>query len=191
MMSAPTRPVVHPTKPITVNWSELAEDRVGVMLHYDASSSDASSVAWFTDPRCKYGYNWLVLDSGNIIPLAPWNKRAPHAGTCRSSDERLKYRGANSAFYGISLAATAGDKATVEAKRSIAILCLHCFRIEGWPITEVWRIVSHRTEAIYGPEHPKAGERGRKNDPEGPDLAHPVLNTNEIRGMVAARQIAA
>jgi N-acetyl-anhydromuramyl-L-alanine amidase AmpD len=162
------------------------------MLHYDASSSDAGAVQWLRhDPRAKVSYNWLVLDSGNIIEIAPHDKRAWHAGCCRSDDARLKYQDANSAFYGISLAATVGDVATREAKRSIADLCITLFGNEGWAFTEVWRIVSHRTQAVYCSGHAKAGRRGRKNDPEGPDLAHPVLNTNEIRGMLAARLVAA
>lgn len=159
------------------------------MLHYDASSSDVSSVIWFTDPACKVSYNWLVMDTGNVIPIAPDDARAWHAGCCKTDDPRLPYKDANSAFYGIALAATAGDTATREAKRSLAALCLHCFAIEGWDVTEVWRIVSHRSQAVYCPGHAKAGQRGRKNDPEGPDPARPVLSTNEIRGMVAARRL--
>lgn len=179
------------SKPFRENWGKLTEARIGVMLHYDASVSDASAVTWFTDPACHVSYNFLVLDTGNIIPIAPQDTRAWHAGCCKSDDPRLPYRDANSAFFGISLAATVGDAATKEAKRSIALLCLHCFQMEGWPVTAVWRIVSHRSQAVYCKGHPKAGEYGRKSDPEGPNRAHPVLSTNEIRGMVAARQIAA
>ena len=183
--------MTHPARPFTPSWGKLKEPRVGVMLHYDASASDASAIIWFTDPLCRVSYNWLVMDSGNVIPIAPQDARAWHAGYCKSDDPRLAYRDANSAFYGLALAATTGDVATREAKRSIAMMCLHCFALEGWPITDVWRIVSHRQHAVYEPGHPKAGQYGRKSDPEGPDLARPVMNTNEIRGMVAARQIAA
>lgn len=179
--------MTHPKILVTHNWNELKEKRIGVMLHYDASVSDASAIAWLaTDPRCKVSYNWIVMDSGNIIPLAPTDKRAWHAGFCRSDDPRLKYRDANSAFYGISLAATIGDVATREAKLSIAALCLTLFSVHKWPLTEIWRIVSHGSQAVYGPHDPKAGERGRKSDPEGSDKAHPVMSTNEIRGLVAS-----
>lgn len=174
--------MTHPSKPFTPNWNELTEPRVGIMLHYDASATDESAIAWFTDPRCRVSYNFMVMDSGNIIPIAPLDKRAWHAGVCRSPDPRLRYRDANSALYGISIAATAGDVATVEAKRSVVALCLNLFSDHGWPIGAAWRIVSHRQHAW---------PRGRKNDPEGSNLARPVMNTNEIRGMVAARQIAA
>lgn len=186
--------MTHPRKPLTVAWDErIREPRVGIMLHYDASSSDASAVAWFTDPRCRASYNYLVLDSGNIIPIAPLHARAWHAGVCRTDDPvRLPYRDANSAFYGVAIAATTGEMATKDAKRSVAMICATLMRLEQWPTEHVWRITSHRAQAVYptrlpdGRPHPKAGERGRKSDPEGPSLARPVMNTNEIRGLVAS-----
>jgi N-acetyl-anhydromuramyl-L-alanine amidase AmpD len=170
--------VTHPEAILGKNWNEkLREPRIGVMLHYDASVSDAGSVAWLAGPDVKVSYNYIVLDTGNIIPIAPETARAWHAGICRSDDPRLRYSDANSAFYGVSIAATTGDVATLEAKRSVAALCRRFFANHGWSLAETWRIVSHRTQAW---------PRGRKNDPEGSDLAHPVMNTNEIRGLVAA-----
>lgn len=176
--------MTHPAEIKAKSWNDiLRETRIGVMLHYDASATDKSSVEWLASAAIKVSYNWIVLDSGNIIPIAPETARAWHAGVCRSPDPRLVYRDANSAFYGVSIAATTGDIATVEAKRSVAALCRTYFFQHGWPLSEVWRIVSHR---IHAWPWPTATKDGRKNDPEGPDLAHPVLNTNEIRGMVAA-----
>lgn len=169
--------MTHPGKIVGSNWNpSLREDRKGIMLHFDASVSDEGSISWLAGPDIKVSYNWIVMDSGNIIPIAPENARAWHAGVCRSSDPRLKYHDANSAFYGLSIAATTGDVATVDAKRAVAAMCWHIFQKHGWSLAETWRIVSHRAEAW---------PRGRKNDPEGPDLAHPVMNTNEIRGIVA------
>src|SRR5262245_16339207 len=120
---------------------------MGIMLHYDGSVTDAGSISWLAGPDIKVSYNWIVMDSGNIIPIAPATARAWHAGVCRSSSPRLPYRDANSAFYGISIAATKGDVATVEAKRSVAAQCWKIFAKEGWSLDETWRIVSHRTEA--------------------------------------------
>jgi hypothetical protein len=37
----------------------LVAPRCGIMLHYDDSSSDASALAWFNDPRCTNGYTLL------------------------------------------------------------------------------------------------------------------------------------
>lgn len=181
--------MTHPSIPFRKNWGKRTEPRIGVMLHYDASARDQSAILWFTREGCNVSYNWLVMDSGNIIPIAPHDARAWHAGCCKSDDPRLVYRDGNSAFYGLSIAATEGELATREAKRSVATMCLHVFMVEGWPVADVWRIVSHRAHAVYCPGHARAGQHGRKSDPEGPDRAHPVMSTNEIRGLVAARNI--
>jgi N-acetyl-anhydromuramyl-L-alanine amidase AmpD len=179
--------VTHPSIIKRHNWGELTEHRLGVMLHYDASYSDKSSVAWLASAEITVSYNWIVMDSGNIIPIAPLENRAWHAGCCKSDDPRLPYHDANSAFYGVSIAATEGDVATREAKTSIADLCVTLFGMHEWTLAEIWRIVSHGSQAVYCKGHPRAGQRGRKHDPEGPNKARPVMNTNEIRGMVATR----
>lgn len=148
------------------------------MLHYDASSSDRGAVQWLTqDPRCRVSYNFLVLDDGKVVGVAPPDARAWHAGVCKPSDPRLIYADANSAFYGVSIAATAGERATPLAKESVADLCRALFARHGWDYSAVWRIVGHASEAW---------PRGRKVDPEGPDPLHPVMSVAEIRGMVAA-----
>lgn len=170
--------MTHPDRIQGHNWyDKIFEPRIGIMLHYDGSVSDKGSISWLAGPDIKVSYNYIVMDSGNIIQIAPDSAAAWHAGKCRTCDPRLQYQGANSAFYGISIAATTGDIASAEAKRSVAALCKTYFLKEGWPFNETWRIVSHRQHAW---------PRGRKNDPEGPDLTRPVMNTNEIRGMVAA-----
>jgi hypothetical protein len=158
------------------NYNRIREPRVGVMLHYDGSTSDRGAVNWLLhDPRCHVSYNWLVLDHGALVPIAPSGSRAWHAGVCKPS-LGLVYKDANSAFYGLSLAATVGETATEDAKATIAKHCLTLFRHHGWePATDGWRIVSHASEAW---------PRGRKIDPVGPDQLHPVLSVEEIRDRV-------
>lgn len=161
------------------NWNTRREPRIGVMVHYDDSGSDAGAVAWLTqDPRCKVSYHWLVLDNGERVEIAPADARAWHAGVCRSSDPRLRYRDANSAFYGVALAMDGNDVVTEAARRSLVGLCATLFRTHGWDLVhEGWRIVGHSSEAW---------PRGRKIDPEGPDPAHPVLAVPALRAWVAA-----
>ena len=179
--------MTHPAIIQKQNWNELKEPRIGIMLHYDASYSDKGSVAWLASKEVTVSYNWIIMDTGNIIPFAPYNMRSWHAGCCKSDDPRLPYRDANSAFYGVSIAATEVDVATRAQKVSVADLCQTLMVRHRWPLTELWRIVSHRSQAVYCKGHVKAGQRGRKTDPEGPNLARPVMNTNEIRGMIATR----
>lgn len=158
------------------------EPRLGVMLHYDASASDAGAVEWLLhDPRCKVSYNYLILDNANIVEIAPMTARAWHAGVCKSSDSRLPYKDANSAFYGVAIAATDGDVATEVQVRSVVAICRTFFKSHGWHYaTDVWRIVGHETEAW---------PRGRKHDPTGSNPKHPVLSVLAVRGMMATGAI--
>lgn len=137
------------------NWNKLVEKRLGIMAHYDDSSSDAGAVEWMLrDPRCKLSYNVLVLDDGTVVQVAPENARAWHAGVCRPSDpDHMPYKDANSAFYGIAVAASGKDKITEPQKQALIELCVRLMKKHGW--TEPWCITSHALEAW---------PRGRKVD---------------------------
>lgn len=161
-----------------MNYNDLTEPRIGIMLHYDDSGSDQGAIDWLTkDPRCRVSYNLLVLDDGRIIEIAPDDKRAWHAGVCRSSDVRLDYKDANSAFWGIAIAARAGERATYIQKHMVSELCRSYLRRLG-SLEETWRIVGHDSEAW---------PRGRKIDPAGPDPAKPVLSLVEVRALAGTQ----
>lgn len=163
-------------KPKFRAWHDtLKEDRQGVILHYDASASDKGAIGWLEDDdRVRVSYHYLVLDDGRILQVAPPTVRAWHAGVCRPSDSRFTYRDANSAFYGVSIAATDGDVATSAQVTSVARLCQYLFWLEGWDTDETWRITGHDAEAW---------ERGRKVDPKG-TKAVPVLDVQVIRSLL-------
>lgn len=137
------------------NWNKRHEPRIGVMLHYDASASDAGAVAWMLrDPACKVSYNWLILDDGTVVPVAPADARAWHAGVCKASNPaQMFYKDANSAFYGIAVAAGSKDLATPAQRAAVAKLCAKLMRTHRW--ADDWRLTSHALEAW---------PRGRKAD---------------------------
>ena len=166
----------------------LAAPRGGVMLHYDDSSDDASSLAWFQDPRCSNGYTWLVLDDGRVIELADPAYRTPHAGPC------LMPR-ANSVFYGIAAATNGIVPATDRQVDAIIGLCLALFRHHGWSESETWkRIVGHDAQAIWTLEQTRLagipdgkarllwGKLGRKVDPTGQRRdGRKILDVDDVR----------
>lgn len=158
-------------------------DRMGIMLHYDASATDAGALAWFSDPRCRVSYNYLVLDDGSFALIAPLNAGAWHAGQCAPSDWWLAhadpYTSANRQFFGVAAATTDGVAATARQLLSVAWLCRHLFDVVGWDPSETWRIVGHSSEAVFDD-----GRRGRKKDPEGSDLLNPVLSVEDVRDLV-------
>lgn len=167
-------------------YSGLRENRQGVMLHYDASSTDAGAVAWFKDPRAQVSYQKLILDDGSYVSIAPNSKRAWHAGHCAPSDSRFTYRDANSAFYGVAIATNQYESATLAQIWTAGALIREYFHRHGWsPVNDLWRIVGHDDEAVYGPKDPRAGQRGRKIDPTGTDPKRPILRTADIRFLVS------
>lgn len=168
-MTGPVRYRIPERRPS--NFGKLREPRVGIMLHYDGSGSDDGAVEWLLfDPRCKVSYNWLILDDGTVRDIAPMDARAWHAGICRPSRPELVYADANSAFYGIAVAAKPGDLATSAQVAMVEQLCFALMRRKGW--TEGWRITTHKAEAW---------PRGRKVDPDG------VLDVEQIRARVLQR----
>ncbi len=156
-------------------YGDLTEKRLGVMLHFDASGTDAGAMAWFSDPRCNVSYHYLVLDDGGYVSIAPLNKRAWHAGVCAPSVPEFAYRDANSAFYGIAAATNQKTDVTPLQLLTVAWLTRKMFEREGWPTTDLWRITGHRQEA-----HP----RGRKSDPEGADPGNPIFSPADVRQLL-------
>lgn len=168
---------------VAENYGTLTEERLGVLLHYDDSASDAGAVEWLLkDPRCKVSYNWLVLDDGQVVEVAPWDKRAWHAGKCRPSSPRLTYRDANSAFYGIAWAGRDRQAITPAALVALLDLVRGLFQQHHWPLTDSWRITGHDLEAW---------PRGRKIDPTGTEKARPVLSVELVQRLLPELRAAA
>ena len=162
--------------------NSLRGERVGVMLHYDGSASDEGSLSWFADPRCQIAYQAIVLDDGDFVEIAPNDRRAWHAGRCKSSDPRLEYTDANSAFYGLAIASSGKHGVEPLQLLTVAYLVRQYFEQHGWSLDETWRIVGHDTEAW---------KRGRKVDPVGSDPLNPILSVDHIRQLMPLVEVPA
>jgi N-acetyl-anhydromuramyl-L-alanine amidase AmpD len=174
----------------------LAAPRAGVMLHYDDSSDDEASLAWFQDPRCSNGYTWLVLDDGQLIELADPGLRTPHAGPCLTPM-------ANSVYYGIAASTNGIVPATPAQVNRIVQLCEALFRYHRWPASDAHqRIVGHDAQAIWTPEQTRLagipdakarflwGRLGRKVDPTGQRHdGRKILDLEEVRAMLRVQLI--
>lgn len=174
-------------KPIAKAWGKLKATRQGVMLHYDASKSDKGAIAWLEDDkRCEVSYHYLVLDDGRILQIAPPGTRAWHAGACKPSHKLFTYSDANSAFYGVAIAATDGERATAAQLTSVARLCRYLYWLEGWDEQETWRITGHSAEAwVRGRKVDPEGDRSKRIDNPFRDLP-PVMDVQEVRDVFAA-----
>jgi N-acetyl-anhydromuramyl-L-alanine amidase AmpD len=156
------------------------EKRVGVMLHYDGSRTDAGAESWFDSPQFKLSYNRAYTDNGRRIRLTPSiMNRAYHAGKCRT-DSRVT--GANGAFYGLCVTAGPGQQVTPVQFEAICrdtadIARYHQDRGDpDWEMGNIgYWITGHEVWA-----HPK----GRKIDPTGPNPLKPVLSMAAARARV-------
>lgn len=172
--------------------------RVGIMLHFDDSSSDAGALAWFRDPAFRLSYNRAYRDDGTRIRITPSiHHAAYHAGICLvepglpvgTTAGGFKYGGANTGYFGLAVTCNTRDTVT-DAQfdaltADIAMIC----RICAWGPADVERrVVGHHEKAIFNPRdnpsRPKSwGKIGRKIDPVG-DPTRPVLDMNRTREAV-------
>lgn len=157
-------------------WGAVTKPRMGVMLHYSAGT-DVSGVEWLLfDPRCQVSYNWLVLDDGTVVNVAPKEARAWHAGDCRPSDAVYDYHDANSSFYGLAIAAEDGDVTTPIQFDTVVQMVTGLFREHHWPADQVRaRLTDHAAEAW---------PRGRKHD------TNTVLPLRDVQTAVIGHLIA-
>jgi len=148
----------------------------GILLHFDDSSNDVSSLQWFRDPKCRVSYNRLYFDDGKVAQItSSMEQCAWHAGKCRPSNDNFTYKGANSAFYGLAIAADDNDVVTPKQLASLAADCVAVFQFHGWTKKDLWRITGHDAEAWT---------RGRKVDPTGTNPHEPVLRVQAVRDLV-------
>jgi N-acetyl-anhydromuramyl-L-alanine amidase AmpD len=164
-------------------WGDLEQPRFGVGVHY-TGGTDRSGLQWLLfDPRCRVSYNWLILDSGTVVTVAPKHARAWHMGPCRPSAGILAatkgqgYHDANSAFYGIAIAAESGDTATPAQLAMVVQLTAALFREHQWPAEHVaFRLTDHAAEAW---------PRGRKVD-TGAVLPLDLVRTRVVAELLKA-----
>lgn len=154
--------------------AQLREKRIGLMLHFDQSASDVGALHWLTrHPGAKVSYHILITRDGVAHQLIPLDARAWHAGRCRPSSPRLRYVDANSAFYGVAIAARGDSPAMRVQVETLIAVCGMLAARERWNLgLTPWRITGHCDEAW---------PRGRKTDPVGTDPTRPVLDVAAIR----------
>jgi hypothetical protein len=134
-----------------------------------------------------------VLDDGAVVELADPAMRTPHAGACLMG-------GANSRFYGISVATNGLVPATAPQISAIIAVCVAVFKYHRWGAADCAdRIVGHDGMAVWTPDATRTagltdakgcslwGKLGRKVDPTGVRRdGRPILDTQGIRRAVSA-----
>lgn len=179
---------------ITRNRKQRGMQPLGIMLHYDGSTgADKWAVEWFLDPRCKVSYDRLYTDDGKAVDILGGDVEwaAYHAGVCllepdlptlTLSGTSFRYGNANAGYLGYSITTGPGHPATLAQVNALLYDCAATFVHFGWgPADVARRLVTHSSRAVLNPkDNPgivktRWGKLGRKEDPIGPDAAHPVL----------------
>jgi hypothetical protein len=175
--------------------------RVGIMFHYDDSSSDAGGLSWFRSPSFKLSYNRAYQDDGRRIRITrSIHDKADHAGICRVRPglavhtipgTTFRYGGANAGYFGLCATADGNDVITMEQYNVMIEDAAVIVRAAGWAEQLDTRIIGHDQEAVFNPRdnpgHPKLwGKLGRKVDPTGVDPTHPVIDLERIREGIRA-----
>ena len=63
------------------NWNARPKGEVSVVvIHADADSDIATSLAWICDPKSKVSYHAIIGRTGHVYSVVPVVKRAWHAG---------------------------------------------------------------------------------------------------------------
>jgi len=175
------------------NFGQLTVPREGVMVHYDASRTDAGALNWFRDPAFAFSYNRAYTDAGrrvNLVGLpgdrSSFHRAAYHAGVCRTQTAPFPVRSANQAFYGLCITAGEGQRVTGPQYEALLADVVGIFQVHRWGASQVAaRLVGHHEWAIFGPESTKRrelwGKLGRKVDPIGTNPRSPVLSLWQLR----------
>jgi hypothetical protein len=167
------------------NSGTLIKPRFGVGIHFDDSSNDKSSLAWFTDPDCHVSYNRLYMDNGDVNSIADDDREAWHFGICLPPNDF------NHTLYGLAAATNAKIPATQKQFASMCEDTARIFRFHGWPIEQIpVRIIGHDEKAIFNkkdnPTRPDLwGKLGRRIDPTGYNHLDPIINVERMQVIVA------
>ncbi len=81
------------------NWDERALPVSMVVIHYTEMESAEAALARLTDPEAKVSAHYLIGEDGEVVRLAPEDKRAWHAG----ASYWRGHKDVNSASIGIEL----------------------------------------------------------------------------------------
>jgi hypothetical protein len=157
----------------TPNRSIRRKPIVAVVYHWTGGTFK-SAVDWCLRDESDVSYHTIISPTGerrDLIPFDEWKTTAAwsvgHAKTPPGFPESLAL--ANHVTINIALAG-GPPVAPTQAAVNMAVAVGHeVFLSMKWGTKDLWRVLGHADVAVYGPDHPKAGQFGRKPDPWGND----------------------
>ncbi len=138
-----------------------------IVVHWTGGSY-ASARDWCLRDESDVSYHELLgRVPGEWCELVPVDRAAWSVGHARSDDDRIAFGNGNQASWNIALSGAPPIRPTEwQVGTLIERLAVRMPQF-GWGAEDVWRIRGHGQLAVFGPTHARAGQRGRKDDPEG------------------------
>jgi len=168
--------------------------RVGLVVLHWTGGTFGSAVNWCCDPRSEVSYNDIVAPDGRVARLVPYVDYAAWAVGFAAVPPGAPYTFHRANHESVNLALAGGPPIppTAAAVTTLVERIVAVFRLPGTDLSpdELWRIIGHEDVAVYGPEHKRAGQFGRKDDPTGRQfiaaghLQAPWLDIPAIRARV-------
>lgn len=128
---------------------------------------------WCNRDESDVSYHAIIAPDGRIAQLVDWNLAAWSVGWAKSIDPRVVFAStktvckSNHASESIALAGAPPKRPTQQQVDMLVGLLVYRFVQLGWTKDDVWRIWGHDDCAIFDPKHVRAGQFGRKPDPQG------------------------
>lgn len=159
-IEAPT--ITHPSP----NHSKRFKAVEAIVAHWTGGTY-ASAVDWCQRDESDVSYHEIIGPKGELAVLVAPDRGAWAVG-CSKAPPRFHFgTSGNSGTYSIALAGGPPTPPT-DAQRSVLLERLQwAFAYFGFNPTDTYRIISHTDVAVFPKGHPRAGQYGRKPDPEG------------------------
>jgi N-acetyl-anhydromuramyl-L-alanine amidase AmpD len=128
----------------------------------------ASAVDWCMRAESEVSYHVILgRAKGERADLVPWEYAAWSVGHAKPPAPWLAFRSGNHTSESIALAGGPPTPPTEWQRDELVRLLAERMRHHGWGAHDVHRILGHDQVAVFKPGHPRAGEFGRKPDPQG------------------------
>lgn len=144
------------------------ESIVAVGVHWSGGTYQ-SALDWCLRDESEVSYHDLIgRTSGEFAGLVPWRTHAAWAvGYAKSPDPRIAWVQPNRGTINVALSGGPPTPPSDWQYRTLVDAIAEYFDALAWDASESFRILGHDDMAVFDPKHERAGEFGRKDDPQG------------------------
>jgi N-acetyl-anhydromuramyl-L-alanine amidase AmpD len=168
------------------------EPIVAIVVHWTGGTYK-SALDWCLRDESDVSYHDLIgRTSGEFAGIVPWKDYAAWSvGYAKSPDPRIDWVQPNRGTINVALSGGPPTRPTDWQYSTLVDTIAGYFEELQWDAGQAFRIIGHDDVAVFGPGHARAGEHGRKDDPQGLEWAQRAgedlwLNLTNLRFDVVA-----